>query len=162
MRCSLKINIEMKLAEALIIRADIQKRISQLNGRLKDSAKVQEGDVPAEDVDELTNELNALLIQLEDMIYRINVTNMQTMHEGESLTRMMARKDVLITRINVMRDLINHVTESETRYGRNEIKFVRTIDVAALRRSTDDYSKQLRNLDTMIQGLNWTVDLVEL
>ena len=162
MRCSLKINIEMKLAEALIIRADIQKRISQLNGRLKDSAKVQEGDVPAEDVDELTNELNALLIQLEDIIYRINVTNMQTMHEGESLTRMMARKDVLITRINVMRDLINHVTESETRYGRNEIKFVRTIDVAALRRSTDDYSKQLRNLDTMIQGLNWTVDLVEL
>ena len=152
----------MKLAEALIIRADIQKRISQLKGRLKDSAKVQEGDVPAEDVDELTNELNALLIQLEDMIYRINVTNMQTMHEGESLTRMMARKDVLITRINVMRDLINHVTESETRYGRNEIKFVRTIDVAALRRSTDDYSKQLRNLDTMIQGLNWTVDLVEL
>ena len=152
----------MKLAEALIIRADIQKRISQLKGRLKDSAKVQEGDVPAEDVDELTNELNALLIQLEDMIYRINVTNMQTMHEGESLTRIMARKDVLITRINVMRDLINHVTESETRYGRNEIKFVRTIDVAALRRSTDEYSKQLRNLDTMIQGLNWTVDLVEL
>ena len=152
----------MKLAEALIIRADIQKRIAQLKGRLKDSAKVQEGDTPAEDVNELTNELDALLLQLEDLIYRINVTNMQTMHEGESLTHMMARKDVLTTRLGVMRELVAHVTESDTRYGRNEIKYVRTVDVAALRRSTDEYSKQLRELDTKIQGLNWTVDLVEL
>ena len=152
----------MKLAEALIIRADIQKRIAQLKGRLKDSAKVQEGDTPAEDVSELTNELDALLLQLEDLIYRINVTNMQTMHEGESLTRMMARKDVLTTRLGVMRELVAHVTESDTRYGRNEIKYVRTVDVAALRRSTDEYSKQLRELDTQIQSLNWTVDLVEL
>ena len=152
----------MKLAEALIIRADIQKRIAQLKGRLKDSAKVQEGDTPAEDVNELTNELDALLLQLEDLIYRINVTNMQTMHEGESLTHMMARKDVLTTRLGVMRELVAHVTESDTRYGRNEIKYVRTVDVAALRRSTDEYSKQLRELDTQIQSLNWTVDLVEL
>lgn len=152
----------MKLAEALIIRADLQKRIAQLKGRLKDSAKVQEGDTPAEDVQELSKELDALLLQLEDLIYRINVTNMQTVHDGESLTRMMARKDVLSTRLGVMRELVAHVTESDTRYGRNEIKYVRTIDVASLRRSTDDYSKQLRELDTLIQSLNWTVDLVEL
>ena len=152
----------MKLAEALIIRADIQKRIAQLKGRLKDSAKVQEGDAPAEDVNELNQELDALLQQLEDLIYRINVTNMQTLHEGESLTRMMARRDVLTTRLSVMRELIDHVTCSDTRYGRNEIKYVRTINVADLRRSTDDYSKQLRELDTKIQSLNWTVDLVVL
>lgn len=152
----------MKLAEALILRADVQKRIAQLKGRLKDSAKVQEGDEPAEDVKELSKELDALLLQLEDLIYRINVTNMKTIHDGESLTRMMARKDVLTTRLGVMRELVEHVTESETRYGRNEIKYVRTIDVAVLRRSTDEYSKQLRELDTQIQGLNWTTDLVEL
>ena len=152
----------MKLAEALIIRADLQKRIAQLKGRLKDSAKVQEGDTPAEDVQELSKELDALLLQLEDLIYRINVTNMQTVHDGESLTRMMARRDVLSTRLGVMRELVAHVTESDTRYGRNEIKYVRTIDVASLRRSADDYSKQLRELDTLIQSLNWTVDLVEL
>lgn len=154
--------MKMKLAEALIIRADVQKRIAQLKGRLKDSAKVQEGDTPAEDVNELTKELDALLLQLEDLIYRINVTNMQTLHEGKSLTRLMARKDVLTTRLGVMRELVAHVTESDTRYGRNEIKYVRTVDVAALRRSTDEYSKQLRELDTLIQSLNWTVDLVEL
>lgn len=150
----------MKLAEALIIRADIQKRINQLKGRLKDSAKVQEGDSPAEDIKELSKELDENLAQLEDLIFRINVTNMQTIHEGESLTHMMARKDVLTTRVNVMRELIAHVTESDTRYGRNEIKYVRTIDVAQLRRDTDNYSKQLRELDTKIQSLNWTIELI--
>lgn len=151
----------MKLAEALIIRADIQKRINQLKSRLKDSAKVQEGDTPAEDVNDLYKELDANLSQLEDLIYRINVTNMQTIAEGETLTKMMARKDVLTTRLNTMRELVAHVTGSDTRYGRNEIKFVRTVDVAQLRRTTDDYSKQLRELDMKIQSLNWTVDLIE-
>lgn len=149
----------MKLAEALIIRADLQKRIAQLKNRLKDSAKVQEGDTPAEDIKELYKELDGSLAQLENLIFRINVTNMNTIHEGESLTHMMARKDVLNTRLSVMRELVAHVTESETRYGRNEIKYVRTIDVAELRRNTDDYSKQLRELDTKIQSINWTVEL---
>ena len=152
----------MKLAEALIIRADIQKRITQLKGRLKDSGKVQEGDTPAEDVNELLKELDALLLQLEDLIYRINVTNMQTVHEGQTLTRMMARKDALTLRLGVMREFLAHVTGSETRYARTEIKFVRTVNVADLRRTTDEYSKQLRELDTQIQSLNWTVDLVKL
>ena len=151
----------MKLAEALIIRADLQKRIAQLKSRLKDRARVQEGDEPAENIQELRQELDGVLVQLEALIYRINVTNMQTMYEGESLTRLMARKDVLTTRLSVLRELVEHVTGGDTRYGRNEIKYVRTVDVAALRRSVDEYSKQLRELDTTIQGLNWTTELVE-
>ena len=43
----------MKLAEALSVRADLQKRISQLKNRLKDSSKVQEGDEPAESTQDL-------------------------------------------------------------------------------------------------------------
>ena len=38
----------MKLAEALIRRADCQKRLEQLKQRLLRNAKVQEGDEPAE------------------------------------------------------------------------------------------------------------------
>ena len=151
----------MKLAEALILRADLQKRIAQLGSRLKDSAVVQEGDEPAESAADLFKELNEDLAQLETLIYRINVTNMQTVSDGETLTHMMARKDVLTNRLNVMRNLLSHVGSTMTRYGRNEIRYVRTVDVAEIRRTTDEYSKQLRELDTRIQGLNWTVDLVE-
>ena len=39
----------MKLAEALNLRADLQKRIAQLKERLANNVKVQEGDSPAED-----------------------------------------------------------------------------------------------------------------
>lgn len=39
----------MKLAEALNLRADLQKRIANLRERLIKNAKVQEGDTPSED-----------------------------------------------------------------------------------------------------------------
>ena len=49
----------MKLAEALQLRADLQKRMEQLASRLYDNATVQEGDAPAEDP-------AALLAEYED------------------------------------------------------------------------------------------------
>lgn len=67
----------MKLAEALSIRADLQKRVAQLKERIKESAKVQEGDEPCDNVEELYKELDEALVQLEDLIYRINITNVQ-------------------------------------------------------------------------------------
>ena len=151
----------MKLAEALSIRADLQRRISQLKSRLKDSSKIQEGDTPAEDVNDLYKELGDCLTQLEELTYRINHTNMQTVHEGETLTRMIARKDILTLRISVMRDVLSHVIEND-RYGRNEIKYIRTIDVPvpAFRKEMDAYAKRLRELDLKLQSLNWTVDLI--
>ena len=151
----------MKLAETLSIRADLQRRISQLKSRLKDSSKIQEGDTPAEDVNDLYKELGDCLTQLEELTYRINHTNMQTVHEGETLTRMIARKDILTLRISVsvMRDVLSHVIEND-RYGRNEIKYIRTIDVPAFRKEMDAYAKRLRELDLKLQSLNWTVDLI--
>ena len=149
----------MKLAEALSVRADLQRRISQLKSRLKDSSKIQEGDTPAEDVNDLYKELGDCLTQLEELTYRINHTNMQTVHEGETLTRMIARKDTLTLRISVMRDVLKHVIEND-RYGRNEIKYIRTIDIPAFRKEMDAYAKRLRELDLKLQSLNWTVDLI--
>ena len=107
----------MKLAEALSVRADLQRRISQLKSRLKDSSKIQEGDTPAEDVNDLYKELGDCLTQLEELTYRINHTNMQTVHEGETLTRIIARKDMLTLRISVMRDVLSHVIENTVTDG---------------------------------------------
>lgn len=149
----------MKLAEALSIRADLQRKVSQLKGRLKDSSKVQEGDTPAEQVTDLFQELEECLAQLEEMVYRINRTNMETVHEGETITRMIARKDRLAQRVAINQDLLAHVMETD-RYGRNEIKYVRMVDVAALRKETDGIAKALRELDLKLQELNWTIDLL--
>ncbi len=149
----------MKLAEALSLRADLQKRVIQLKLRLKNSAKVQEGDEPAENVEDLFKELNETLAQLEELIYRINDTNMHTLCDGESLTRLMARKDTLSMRVELLRELLKHVAENETRYGRSELKNIRIVNVSELQKETDNYARRLRELDVKIQGLNWTTDL---
>ena len=75
----------MKLAEALSIRADLQKKVAQLKERIKESAKVQEGDEPCDNVEELYKELDEALVQLEDLVYRINITNVQIVQGGDSI-----------------------------------------------------------------------------
>ncbi len=65
----------MKLAEALIERADLQKSLEIMRGRLKNNAKVQEGAVPNEDIDALLVEMDATLTRLEWLIVHINKTN---------------------------------------------------------------------------------------
>ena len=152
----------MKLAEALSIRADLQKRVAQLKERIKESAKVQEGDEPCDNVEELYKELDEALVQLEDLVYRINITNVQIVQDGDSLTRLIAKRDVLSLRVKTLQEVVRHVSANDTRYGRNELKYVRTIDIKALRKEADTYAKQYRELDLKIQSLNWTVDLVDL
>ncbi len=47
---------DMKIAEALALRADLQRRLEQLKQRLVKNVRVQEGDQPAESPDELQTE----------------------------------------------------------------------------------------------------------
>ena len=150
----------MKLAEALSIRADLQKKVAQLKERIKESAKVQEGDEPCDNVEELYKELDEALVQF--LVYRINITNVQIVQGGDSLTRLIAKRDVLSMRVKALKEVVNYVAANDTRFGRNELKYVRTIDIKALRKEADTYAKQYRELDLKIQSLNWTVDLVDL
>ena len=149
----------MKLAEALNLRADLQKRVAQIKERLNNNLKVQEGDAPAEAPEALFRELDATLAQLQEMIFRINRTNLATVWEGRCLTDMIAEKDTLALRISVLREVLGNANVRNDRFSRNEIKFVRTIDIAALQKQIDGLSKQLRELDVRLQQANWMTDL---
>ena len=149
----------MKLAEALSLRADLQQRFSQLKKRLKASTKIQEGDTPPENVEGLRLEMDEILEHLEDIIYRINFTNMNTVAGSGTLTELIARRDILTMRVSALREIADNMTEREDRFGRSEIRYVRTVDVSDLRKELDRYSKELRELDNTIQSLNWTVEL---
>lgn len=149
----------MKLAEGLSLRKDLQTRIEQLKARLLNNLKVQEGDEPAERPDDLLKELDACLNQLENIMFRINATNMHTLKDGRSLTAMMAERDVLGKRIQVLREAFDRASQSQDRYGRNEIKYVTTVDIPRLRKQIDKYSQQFRQLDMEIQALNFATDL---
>ena len=151
----------MKLAEALSIRKDLQTRINDLRTRLVNNVKIQEGDEPAEDPKDLLKELDSCLKQLEEYIYRINVTNMRTMRGDKSLTQLMAERDVLTKRVSVMQDVFDQAASSSSeRYSRSEIKYVTTIDVKALRKQIDKLSAQLRQLDIEIQSINFSTELI--
>ena len=149
----------MKLAEGLSIRKDLQTRIEQLKSRLLDNLKVQEGDQPAERPEDLMKELDGCLKQLEDIMFRINATNMHTVKDGRTLTAMMARREVLGKRVQVLREAFERASQSQDRYGRNEIRYVTTVDIPSLRKQVDAYSQELRMLDMDIQALNFATEL---
>ena len=149
----------MKLAEALILRADAQKRIEHLKQRLIRNAKVQEGDAPAEDPTELLAELERLADDLTGLIQRINRTNGRTILDGAALSDALARRDVLGVRQAVFRDLAQAATVDHGRYSRSEVKFVSTVAVAAIQRRADDLARERRELDARIQEINWTTEL---
>jgi len=72
----------MKLAEALQERADLNKKISDLRGRLNQNSLVQEGERPNEDPTVLMQELEAAIARLQQLIKDINLTNCATIVEG--------------------------------------------------------------------------------
>ncbi len=152
----------MKLAEALVLRADLQRRIAQMRTRLQQSALIQEGERPPEQPQNLLIELDQLLDQLGVLIARINRTNMQTAFtDGQTLTDALARRDILSMRHSAISVLADTAAARVDRYGRSEIRKISTVDVAELRRQLDEIARQRRELDTSIQATNWATDLIE-
>ncbi len=150
----------MKLAEALVQRADLNRRIAQLQDRLCTNARVQEGEAPAEDPNALLAEMDALFAQLEDLITRINLTNAHTQPDGTTLTEMLSKRDCLTAKTAAMRAFLNEASSTTSRALRSEIKILSTVPVAELRKTADALAKELRELDLRIQGLNWVTELL--
>lgn len=151
----------MKLAEALIVRADSQKRIEQLKQRLQRNAKVQEGDAPAENPADLLAEIESLSAQLVELIQRINRTNAQTAFPNHgSIADAIAVRDVLRLRGGIYRELAQAATVTQERYSKSEVKFRSTIAVAQVQQQADQLAKEYRELDAAIQAANWLTDVL--
>ena len=152
----------MKLAEALILRADSSRRVEQLRQRLLRSAKVQEGNQPAENPQELIAELERVSGQLEQFVQRINRTNSNTMlDEAISLSDALAVRDNLKLKQGIYQNLAQAAVVTQDRYSKSEVKFTSTVDVAAIQRRADDLARQHRDLDAKIQEANWRTELLD-
>ena len=152
----------MKLAEALILRSDLQKRIEQLKVRLNRNVKVQEGDTPAEDPIEILKELDQLLTELESIIRKINYTNSLTSFSDEMrLSDALTKRDILGMRREILSEAANYASIRQDRYSKSEVKFFATINVSQIQKEIDKLSKEYRELDTKIQELNWKTDVPE-
>lgn len=151
----------MKLAEALILRADLQKRIDQLRVRLNNNAKVQENDEPSENPEELLNELDNNINQLKILIKQINKTNCVTVSNGQTLADLIAERDTLTLKSNILRGFLNIAGQKVNLYSTTEIKIMSTVDVPVLQKELDLLSKKIRETDTELQQANWLIELIE-
>lgn len=152
----------MKLAEALVLRADCQRKVAQLKQRLERVVKVQEGEEPGEEPGVLLTELNRTLEELTGWIKRINKTNSSVAFDStRSISDALAERDQCMQKRNILNELLEIASIKQDRFSRSEVKYYRTVDVNDLQKQVDELSKNYRELDFRIQEKNWTIELIE-
>lgn len=150
----------MKLAEALIERADLQRRLAQLSQRLQQNAQYQEGEQPSENPQELLAEYHRTAEQLTALIVRINQANQRViLNSGMSMIEALAKRDQLKATHAMLLVLADRAMPEQSRYSRSEIKMLSAVDIKSIRQQADQIAKQHRELDTQIQQTNWLSDL---
>ena len=151
----------MKLAEALLYRADAQKKIAQLKQRLERVIKVQEGEQPSEDPAILLEELKLSTIDMTQWIQRVNRTNALTAYNDTlTLSDALIERDRIMMYRNALSTVLEQASIVQDRYSRTEVRFERTVDVKEIQKEIDILSKTYREMDIRIQELNWTVELI--
>ncbi|MCI0435524.1 MAG: DIP1984 family protein [Gemmatimonadetes bacterium] len=155
----------MKLGEALALRADLQKRMHQVQTRLFENASVQEGDAPTIDPRALLDEHRAIAAEHEQLVRRINRTNsavrIRVADDDVTLADAVLRRDRLARETGLLRELATRAVPSRNRFLRTQVKHVPTVDVAGVVAEADALSKAHRELDTRIQQSNWEADLID-
>ncbi|MBL3700310.1 DIP1984 family protein [Leucobacter luti] len=174
----------MKLAEALALRADTQKRIAQLRTRIAANARYQEGSEPAEDAGALLSEAELAVGELEQLVRSINATNSAieleivpapsratggrrrepgtaVAHTG-TMTDALARRDSLRQRHAILVEAAGAAQDSGVyRQMRSELREISALSVADLHARATTLAQELRELDSRIQQANWAHDLLE-
>lgn len=150
----------MKLAEALLLRADIKKKIASLRERVANNAVVQQGDKTKEDPVKLMSEAVGAMDELESLVLKINSANQtHKLADGRTLAQLIARRDTLVQQHSLLQLAVASGKKEPERYSLKEIKWITTIDVAKLQKQSEDLSKKIRELNGKIQETNWLVEI---
>jgi hypothetical protein len=151
----------MELAEALAERSDCQNRIEEISKRLVRSARVQEGEQPAEDTTELLTETGRIFARMLELVSAINRTNSNTAFDSRrTISDAIAERDVVGKRRDFLAGIAEAGSTRQDRYSKSEVRFVATVSVGKLQAEVDPVAKQYRELDTRLQELNWKTELI--
>ncbi len=148
----------MKLAEGLLLRADLMKKIEQLQNRIRPVLIVSDDNQPQEDPTKLLAQLRKAVNDLEVIIVRINKTNNATYIEGQGyLMEALSRRDSLKMLIEKLRNIRQGAQISNHGYT----KLKTTIDIKNLQVEMDQTGRAFRTIDSKIQEVNWLTELKE-
>ncbi len=152
----------MKLAELLLKRSDLQKRIATLRERIAKNAKIQEGSKAHESAEALLEQALAANRELHRVVVALHEANLAArLDDGRSLTAAVAQRDQLAAEHALLRAAVDAAVAEVDRYGSRELRWVSTLDVAALHRRADAAAEHLRDLNVEIQRVNWVYDVPE-
>ena len=148
----------MKLAEGLLLRADILMKIEHLQNRIRPVLIVSDDKVPQEDPEELLAQLRKAIRDLEVLIVRINKTNNETIVEGVgSLMEALAKRDSL----KVLAEKLRNIRFAAQVNTSSVTNLTATIDIKKLQIEMDQTGRAFRELDNKIQEINWLTPLKE-
>jgi len=150
----------MKLAEALLLRAECQQKIGILQARILANLKVEESDAPLEDPNALLREACEVNARLCVLVKQVNARNMSvTLPDGRTLAEALADRDALKNERNLLTAVANQAVQKDYCLTHTELKTRVTVSVADLQKRIDDLSRDYRELDAQIQAVNWTAEL---
>ena len=146
----------MKLAEALLLRADLMKKIEHLQNRIVPVLIVSDDKIPQEDPNKLMAQLRKTIQDLETLIIRINKTNNETYIEGEGLLmEALAKRDSL----KMLSEKLRNIRYAAQINNSGDKNLKTTIDIKKLQIEMDQTGRAFREIDSKIQGINWLTEL---
>lgn len=149
-------NKKMKLAEGLLLRADLMKRIEHLQNRIRPVLIVSDDKLPQEDPENLLALLRKSVQDLESIIIRINKTNNETQVEGEGLLmEALAKRDSL----KMLSEKLRNIRYAAQINNSGDANLKTTIDIKKLQIEMDQTGRAFRELDSKIQEINWLTEL---
>ena len=152
----------MKLAEALLLRSNLQKKLLSLQQRIHKNVLVQDGDTPSEDPEQLIDEAVLVNKQLFQLIQKIHQTNAQAQaNNGKASLDILNQRDQLTAEHRIIQQAIDNTQKDTDRYSVREIKWIKAVSVSKLQKQADEISQSLRLINLEIQASNWQIDLKE-
>lgn len=149
-------NKKMKLAEGLLLRADLMKKIEHLQNRIRPVLIVSDNKLPQEDPDKLLAQLRKAIQDLESLVIRINKTNNETIVEGEGLLmEALAKRDSL----KMLSEKLRNIRYAAQVNNSGESNLKTTISIKNLQAEMDQTGRAFREIDSKIQEINWLTEL---
>ena len=98
----------MKLAEALLLRSDLQTKLASLQQRINNNVLIQEGDELSEDPNALMGEAFSVNTELHHLIAKIHATNAQAKTStGQSMLSVLNTRDLLTQQHRIIQQAID-------------------------------------------------------
>lgn len=149
-------NKKMKLAEALLLRSDLLKKIEHIQNRISPVLIVSGDKKPQEDPAKLLAQLRTTIQDLEALVIRINKTNNENNIKGEgSLMEALAKRDSL----KMLSEKLRNIRYAAQINNSGEANLKTTIDIKKLQTEMDQTGRAFREIDSKIQEINWLTEL---